>query len=84
MCYLHLLDKEFIKKFNARFKEKDDFFGMTEIENILTSNYQELVSRFDIKVLCNFIRLKHGESININTFMSEYERAVNLISYKLY
>lgn len=45
------MDADFVKKFSSRYKEKDDYFGASEVENILQSNYMEMVSKFDIKVV---------------------------------
>ena len=39
MCFLNIYDKNFSKHFTERYKEKDDFFGASEIDNILNSNY---------------------------------------------
>ncbi|CDW75336.1 UNKNOWN [Stylonychia lemnae] len=84
LCYLHLHDKNFVKNFHFRFKEKDDYFGAAEIEQIITSVYQDLLCKHDIKVVSQFFRLKYGDSMNIIQFDMEYERAIELISYKHY
>eukprot|EP00347_Sterkiella_histriomuscorum_P007490 403348722 len=84
LCYLHLYDKDFQKNFHQRFKEKDDYFGASEIDQIIRGNYQDIVTKHDIKIVAQYFRLKFGDTMNIIQFDSEYDRAVELISYRSY
>jgi len=66
---------------------------------MIQSNYLDIVTKFDIKMLVSFFRLKVGgnfifwismhfnyflDSLNIAMFEMEYDRAIELISYKNY
>ena len=67
MCYLSLLDKGFSKHFTEKYREKDALFGANDIEEIIKVNYQEFITKYDMKMLSQFFRLKYGSNNYIIT-----------------
>ena len=51
---------------------------------MIEAYYSQTVSKFDVRVVGEFFKLKYGDNLMVSSVETEAEKALNLISYKLY